>query len=77
MAAHPGDPADKLGVDWAAEQISAAAQAYRCTNAGLGAWTLTARASDLASLPPGKLDDNGHIKADQLDDIVFVVEYAS
>jgi len=69
-------PADTMGVDWAAQQISAAVQAFRCTNAGLGAWTLTAKASDLASLPE-RLDANGHLNADQLDDVLLVVTYAS
>jgi peptidoglycan hydrolase-like protein with peptidoglycan-binding domain len=73
----PAEPADTMAVDWAAQQISAAVQAFRCHDAGLGAWTLTAKASDLANLPPERLDANGHLNADQLDDVLLVVTYAS
>jgi hypothetical protein len=73
----PADPKDTMAVDWAVEQITAAVQTYRCSNAGLGAWVLTAQAADLTKLPPEKLDANSHIKVDQIEDVMFVVQYAS
>jgi len=69
-----GDKKDTMGIDWAAQQIAEQVLAYRATNAGLGAWTLTA---DLANTPPERLDATGHIRADQLDDVILVVGYAA
>ncbi len=67
---------DTMAIDWAAQSIAEQVQAYSCSKAGLGTWTLAAAAADLAKLSADKLDANGHINADAFDDLLLVVGYA-
>jgi hypothetical protein len=67
---------DQMALDWTAQQIAEQVLAYKASNAGLGAWTLTAAATDLASLPSEKLDGSGHLRPDLLEDVILAVSYS-